>query len=82
MRKAQIKLATHYLVEGQEEFARQIFDDMRAEKPSRLHTIRRSLEAVESSEYWEVSDRGVDFEWLPPERRAKLPTFFGWFDNL
>lgn len=81
VRKAQIKLATHYLVQGERRQARRIFEDMRGEKPLRLESIRRELEAVEEPEYWEVSDRGINFEWLPPERRATLPEFFGWFDR-
>jgi hypothetical protein len=81
VRKAQIKLATHYLVRGEQAHAQRIFDDMRAEKPERMHSIRAELERVEEAEYWEVSDRGINFEWLAPERRATLDTFFGWFDG-
>ena len=80
VRKAQIKLATHYLVRGDEQHARRIFDDMKLEKPERMRSIRAELERVEEAEYWEVSDRGINFEWLAPERRATLDTFFGWFD--
>jgi len=79
VRKAQIKLATHYLATGRLDDARRIFEDMRAEKPERMRSIRAELERVEEAEYWEVSDRGINFEWLAPERRAQLDTFFGWF---
>jgi len=84
VRKAQIKLATHYLGLGTAEgeaYARRIHADMRLEKRERLTSIRLELERVQDSEYWEVSDRGINFEWLPPERRARLATFFGWFDE-
>jgi len=80
VRKAQIKLALHYLANGKEDHARRIFEDMKSENPERLQGIRRELEAVESAEYWEVSDRGINFEWLDPERRAMLGTFFSWFE--
>ncbi len=84
VRKAQIKLATHYLSletpEG-DVYARRIHQDMRLEKRERLTSIRLELERVQDSEYWEVSDRGINFEWLPPDRRARLATFFGWFDS-
>ncbi len=79
VRKAQTKLATFYLVAGDERSARRIFEDMRHEAPERLRSIRSELERVEEAEYWEVSDRGINFEWLEPERRAQLETFFGWF---
>jgi hypothetical protein len=80
VRKAQVKLATHYLATGDEPRARRIFDDMRRETGDRLRSIRAELEKVEVAEYWEVSDRGANFEYLPPERRACLATFFGWFE--
>lgn len=80
VRKAQIKLATHYLVHGDEKSAQRIFHDMRGERRERIDSIRAELEAVTDPEYWEVSDRGITFEWLPPERRAMLPRFFSWFD--
>ncbi len=82
VRKAQIKLATHYLDAGRQDLARRIFEDMRHEEPARLISIRAELEAVEDQEYWEVVDRGVDFEYLPPERRAMISTFFSWFDHV
>ena len=82
VRKAQIKLATHYLLTHRVDLARRIFDDMHSEKPERLRSIRAELEKVQDAEYWEVSDRGINFEWLPPDRRATLAVFFGWFDEM
>ncbi len=81
VRKAQVKLATFYLVRGRDALARRIWRDMRAEKPERLAGIRRELEAVTDAEFWEVSDRGINFEYLPEDRRAQLTTFFGWFEE-
>ncbi len=81
VRKAQIKLATHYLVNGAQENARRIYEDMRGEPAERLRSIRSELEAVDDAEFWEVSDRGINFDWLPPDRRAQLDTFFAWFDQ-
>lgn len=79
VRKAQVKLATWYLVNGQEPLARQIYEDMRHEPRARLEAIHREMKGVVDAEFWEVSDRGVNFEYLPPERRARLDAFFGWF---
>jgi hypothetical protein len=81
VRKAQIKLATHYLSRRQIQPARTIFEDMRKENPVRLESIRNELEAVVEAEYWEVSDRGINFEFLPPERREQLPAFYAWFED-
>lgn len=79
VRKAQVRLATFYLQKGDLPLARRIHADMVHEPPQRLQSIREELEGVVEAEYWEVSDRGVDFDYLPPERRALLGTFFGWF---
>ena len=82
VRKAQVKLATYYLVSEAEPLARRIFDDMKNERPERLKSIRDELMAVESEDFWEVIDRGANFDYLPPDRKAALKTFFGWFNRL
>jgi uncharacterized membrane protein len=82
VRKAQVKLATYYLLKGDEPRARRVHRDMVGEDPHRLSSIRDELMAVESPEYWEIIDRGANFDYLPPERKAKLIEFFGWFGKL
>lgn len=77
VRKAQIRLATWYLLSGDAARADRIAKDMAGEPKDRLRSIRGELERVTDQEYWEVSDRGVNFEWLPPDRRALLPAYFG-----
>ncbi|MCK9462919.1 MAG: DUF2254 domain-containing protein [Proteobacteria bacterium] len=79
VRKAQVKLATFYLMRGDEAAARVIFDDMRAELPSRLASIRGELAGITERDFWEISDRGVNFDYLEPGRRAALDVFFEWF---
>lgn len=79
VRKAQLKLATFYLTNGAEDLARVIFEDMRSEISSRLTSIRAELAGITSREFWEISDRGVNFDYLDPERRAALERFFEWF---
>jgi hypothetical protein len=81
VRKAQVKLATHYMAEGAVEQARKVFDDMKGERAERLASIRDELLGVRSSEFWEISDRGVNFDYLPPERRRELVRFFEWFGD-
>jgi len=78
VRKAQVKLALHYLESGQTDRARAIADDMRGEPAERLQRIHRQLAAVESKDFWEIIDRGRNFEYTPPNLRAHLPTFFAW----
>jgi len=81
VRKAQVKLATYYLTHGAEDLARTIYEDMKGELPARLASIREELAGITSKEFWEVSDRGGNFDYLEPERRAVLPNFFGWFNQ-
>jgi hypothetical protein len=79
VRKAQIKLATYYLQHDDEAAAREVFQDMRDELPARLASIRDELLAVESSTFWEITDRGTNFDYLPQARKDQLYRFFAWF---
>lgn len=80
VRKAQVKLAAYYLASGQEARARLIARDMSGEPKERLVVIYRELGNVESKDFWEIIDRGQNFEYLPPEQRACLGQFFSWLD--
>jgi hypothetical protein len=78
VRKAQVKLAAYYLSTGQDDRARAIANDMREEPEERLRKIRWQLENVENKDFWEIIDRGRNFEYMPPAQRACLATFFNW----
>lgn len=80
VRKAQVKLAAYYICSGQEDRARAIAHDMRDEPLERLRHIQYQLERVENKDFWEIIDRGRNFEYMPQELKACLPTFFSWFD--
>ncbi len=82
VRKAQVKLATYYLVQGEEFHARRIFEDMKTESVERLQSIREELQMITEAEFWEVSDRGINFDYLPGPQRAQLAVFFGWFGGV
>jgi hypothetical protein len=78
VRKAQTKLAAYYLSVGDEAKARMIADDMRDE-PIELHrAIRNDLAKAESPHFWEIVDRGRNFEYLPEAERVQLNVFLGW----
>jgi hypothetical protein len=79
IRKAQVKLACYYLLAGAEDRARRIANDMRDEPAERLKAIREQLERVESKDFWEIIDRGRNFEYMPPPQRSRMATFFTWF---
>ena len=80
VRKAQVKLAAYYLMRNDQDKARRISRDMQNEPADRLLSIRRALEAVESKDFWEIIDRGRNFEYMPPQQRACLAEFFSWYD--
>jgi hypothetical protein len=80
VRKAQVKLAAYYLMRGVEDKARLISRDMEHEPAERLRSIRHALERVVSKDFWEIIDRGRNFEYMPPPQRACLATFFGWLN--
>jgi hypothetical protein len=80
VRKAQVKLAAYYLVEGEEERARVISRDLAHEDAGRLTTIRDSLQSVTSKDFWEIIDRGRNFEYMPETHRQALDTFFSWLN--
>ena len=80
VRKAQVKLAAFYLMRGDQPKARRISHDMQNEPADRLLSIRRALERVESKDFWEIIDRGRNFEYMAPAQRACLAEFFSWYD--
>jgi len=72
VRKAQIQLATFFLVRGEVAPARRIAADLAAERRGLVLTALEELKNEVSSQYWEINDRGDNFGYLPPDRRAKL----------
>lgn len=82
VRKAQVKLAAYYLMAGQEDMARLIQEDMSSEPPARLRAIRDELSRVETKDFWEIIDRGRNFEFMPAPQKDKLTQFFEWFADL
>lgn len=78
VRKAQVKLAAYFLDAGEDKEARLIADDMRDEPSARLLAIREQLARVESKDFWEIIDRGRNFEYMPPRQRACMGQFFAW----
>src|SRR5262249_15931556 len=79
VRKAQVKLATYYLLRGDVAAAREVYRDMHNENADRMASIRDELLAVDSPYFWEVTDRGMNFDWMAPDRKERLIEFFKWF---
>ncbi len=78
VRKAQVKLAAYYIAAGQTDKARTIAKDMKDEPPDRLFAIRQQLEGVRTKDFWEIIDRGRNFEFMPEAQRNTMAEFFDW----
>jgi hypothetical protein len=81
VRKAQVKLAAYYLMRDDREKARLVYHDMEHDPPERLSAIRDELERVETKDFWEIIDRGRNFEFMPPKQKKAMRRFFTWFDG-
>ncbi len=81
VRKAQVRLATYYLVHRDDAAAREVFVDMQHEKPARLASIRDEMLSISTRDFWEVTDRGSNFDYIPPDRKRCLVEFFRWFGD-
>ncbi|PRP91819.1 hypothetical protein ENSA5_52560 [Enhygromyxa salina] len=82
VRRAQVKLATIYMLHGAESLARRIQADMKNEPAERMRGIWQHLSALRTREFWEVNDRGSNFDYLSDEQKGQLPVFFSWFPAL
>jgi hypothetical protein len=78
VRKAQVKLAAYYLTVGEDEKAQRIRDDMKHEPRERLRAIRDELERIDSKDFWEIIDRGRNFEYMTPEQKVRMREFFSF----
>lgn len=76
IRKAQMKLACYYLAVGADDRARKIAQDMAGEDRERLQAARDQLVRVETKQFWEIIDRGRNFEFMPPRQKEQLDRFF------
>jgi len=76
VRRSQLQLATLFLARGDEERVGRIVRDLRGERVERLDRLKVLLETEDREQYWELMDRGVNFRYLPPERRVYLDELF------
>ncbi len=76
VRRAQAQLGVFFLARGEGQHAAAIQRDMARESPELLAGIQRELALETRDQYWEFTDRGVNFGYLRPEERAQLDTFF------
>ncbi len=76
VRRAQIQLATGFLLRGWHARADRVAEDLATERPERLERLRIGLETDDRQQFWELTDRGTNFAWLSPARRPHLQSLF------
>jgi hypothetical protein len=76
VRQVQIQLATFFLKLGQRDRADRIIADLRDERLERLERLRVELLREEREQYWELTDIGINYRYLAPDRRLYLDQIF------
>eukprot|EP01116_Phalansterium_solitarium_P022085 TRINITY_DN7166_c0_g1_i1.p1 TRINITY_DN7166_c0_g1~~TRINITY_DN7166_c0_g1_i1.p1 ORF type:complete len:722 (-),score=241.38 TRINITY_DN7166_c0_g1_i1:267-2432(-) len=82
VRRAQVILATTYLLSNRADLARQIKADFSKESVSSLWALMQSMQNNSNKELWEVSERGTNFTYMTPDQKSELPTFFSMFEGF
>ena len=81
VRKAQLQLATLFCARNDEKRGRRICRDLAGERMPRLLRLKKELESETRPHYWEFTERGLNFAYLAPDRRARLDDVFRWIED-
>ena len=76
VKKAQAILASYFLACGQSEPAQLIRGCFMGLDPRFIGEIKDDLLHVRREKYWEISERRMNFDYVPPAQREKLREFF------
>lgn len=76
VRRAQVQLATFFLAREEPQSARRIARRLAGEPSELLARVRQEIERETSPHYSEIENRGTNFAYLAPERRARLDAFY------
>ncbi|MFH1453587.1 MAG: DUF2254 family protein [Armatimonadota bacterium] len=72
-------LASFFLLRDEIEPARQIYAQMKRIPLDVLLQIKIEIFSVNESHFWEITDRVISYNYVPPKQREKLREFFNWF---
>ncbi|NJN51295.1 MAG: DUF2254 domain-containing protein [Gammaproteobacteria bacterium] len=72
VRRAQLQAAALFMSRGESNRVDRVCADLRGEQPARLQQICKQLMSEDRAEYWEFTDRGINFGYLAPARRPHL----------
>ena len=73
--KAKVKLGAFLVEAGLAAEAARLRDDLAGLPADALAAVEHDLVTLAERAFWEVTDRQVNLEWVPPERRPHVTTF-------
>jgi hypothetical protein len=73
VRRSQMQLGALFLELGDQDRAARVAADLATEATQRIERVLELLERAQEPHYLEFTARGVNFAYLPPERRRHLP---------
>jgi hypothetical protein len=73
--KAKVILGAYLMEHQLDAEANRVRANLRDVPSDALETVETDLLSLTESSFWEVTDRQVNFEWVPPERRGHVRAF-------
>ncbi|MBI2265049.1 MAG: DUF2254 domain-containing protein [Armatimonadetes bacterium] len=77
--KSYLILASFYLVMDDTESARMIYRAMEGIPLEVLLELKTEIMAITDPQFWEITDRIINYYFAPQEQKEKLEIFFDWF---
>ncbi|MDJ0656080.1 MAG: DUF2254 family protein [Xanthomonadales bacterium] len=81
VRRAQVQAATLFASSGDEQRLQRVIDDLKTEAPDRLWEVQKQIMEVRQAQFWEFTDRGVNFHYLPKNLRQHIPRVLHWLEQ-
>ncbi|MGK0289640.1 MAG: hypothetical protein ACI86H_001086 [bacterium] len=80
VRKAQLIFAAYLMSKGDRVYVAKILEDLRkTDTFNQLISFRDELLAVKDKKFWEVTDRGINFEYIDTTQKSALCEFYDEF---
>jgi hypothetical protein len=76
VRRSQAMLGAFLVHKGRPDLAKKIQDSLSLESRARLQAVVQGIESVTERGFWEITDRGINFDYLDMEIRESLAPFF------
>lgn len=76
VRKSQLILAAYLYSKNERELLQIVVDDLKNDSFEMLIKWRDMLLAVKDKKFWEITDRGINFEYIDEEQKKALELFY------